>query len=189
LQHPSCTRGDEVVQVAADERLTVLAALPSGPQPLLKGDRTNRAAERTDKRRQDRGITSPPRCRLTTVPANPGSRRPAPTVPHAPPNPQQRLRDARLSTHPEDPSRSGGLGCHHVSLRVRLGAHGVGLTAMRISAMSTATDSRVDWSSLLECSGWRQPRARDAGRQGLGHPARRDGPDRGGSLPEAAWAV
>jgi hypothetical protein len=48
---------------------------------------------------------------------------------------------------------------------------------------------RDDWSSLPEYSGWKQPRARDAGQRGLGQPARRDGPDRGGFLPEAAWAV
>jgi hypothetical protein len=53
---PECLhRVLELEQVAADEHLTVLTALSSGTQPLLNGDRADRAEERADERRQDCG--------------------------------------------------------------------------------------------------------------------------------------
>ena len=64
------------------------------------------------------------------------------------------------------------------------------MSAKRLDSEDSSSEPRHQTIGrrFPECSGWRQPRARDAGQRGLGQPARRDGPDRGGSLPEAACA-
>ena len=64
------------------------------------------------------------------------------------------------------------------------------MSAKRLDSEASSSEPRHQTIGrrLPECSGWRQPRARDAGQRGLGHPAHRDGPDRGGSRPPAAGA-
>jgi hypothetical protein len=63
--------------------------------------------------------------------------------------PQQGADDAGCRPHPEDPSRSRGLGCQHVSLRSGSEPMAWASQPRRISAMSTATDSRVDGRRFL----------------------------------------